>query len=130
MATSNQAGRPPSGSETVTTQSSPLDRAHLSRHTFGDLGLEREVLDLFRTQSLIYLSRVKAARSDIEWRDAVHSLKGSARAIGAWRIAEAAERAEAGNPSSRAASIAKIESSLREVNTFIGTLLEADPPTS
>jgi len=115
--------------EKLTTQSSTLDRAHLSRHTFGDLDLEREVLHLFRTQSLIYLNRVKAARSDIEWRDAVHSLKGSARAIGAWRIAEAAERAEAGNPSSRPASIAKIESSLHEVNIFIDTLLEAGQPT-
>jgi HPt (histidine-containing phosphotransfer) domain-containing protein len=130
MASSKQSGRPPSGSEPLATQSFPLDRAHLSRHTFGDRHLEREVLDLFRTQSLIYLGRVKAARSDIEWRDAVHSLKGSARAIGAWRMAEVAERAEAGNPSSRAASIAQIESSLQEVNTLIGTLLEANGATS
>lgn len=110
------------------TPASPLDRTHLSRQTFGDRKLEREVLDLFRTQSPIYLGRVKAARSDSEWREAVHTLKGSARAIGAWRIAEAAERAEAGNPSSRATSIAQLESSVLEANAFIGSVLEAQEP--
>jgi HPt (histidine-containing phosphotransfer) domain-containing protein len=110
------------------TPSSPLDRTHLSRQTFGDRTLEREVLDLFRTQSPIYLGRVKAARSDNEWREAVHTLKGSARAIGAWRIAETAERAEAGNPSSRAASIAQLESSVLEANAFIAGVLEPQEP--
>jgi HPt (histidine-containing phosphotransfer) domain-containing protein len=110
------------------TPSSPLDRTYLSRQTFGDRKLEREVLDLFRTQSPIYLGRVKAARSDSEWREAVHTLKGSARAVGAWRIAEAAERAELGNPSSRAASIAQLESSVLEANAFIGSVLEPQEP--
>jgi HPt (histidine-containing phosphotransfer) domain-containing protein len=110
------------------TPSSPLDRTHLSRQTFGDRKLECEVLDLFRIQSPIYLGRVKAARSDSEWREAVHTLKGSARAIGAWRIAEAAERAEAGNPSSRPASIAQLESSVLEANAFIAGVLEPQEP--
>jgi HPt (histidine-containing phosphotransfer) domain-containing protein len=114
----------------VATPSSPLDRAFLSRQTFGDRKLEREVLDLFRTQSPIYLERVKAARSDSEWREAVHTLKGSARAVGAWRIAEAAERAELGNPSSRAASIAQLESSVLEANAFIGSVLELQEPNA
>jgi HPt (histidine-containing phosphotransfer) domain-containing protein len=123
MAT-KQAARP----EALAKQSSPLDREHLARQTFGNRELEREVLDLFRTQSPVYLARVKAARSDGEWREAVHTLKGSARAIGAWRIAEAAERAEAGNPASRIASIAQLESSLLEANTFIEGVLEAQEP--
>jgi HPt (histidine-containing phosphotransfer) domain-containing protein len=114
--------------EALATQSSPLDRIHLARQTFGDRKLEHEVLDLFRTQSPIYLGRVKAARSDSEWREAVHTLKGSAKTIGAWRIAEAAERAEAGNPSSRAASIAQLESSVIEANAFIAGVLEAGDP--
>jgi HPt (histidine-containing phosphotransfer) domain-containing protein len=108
--------------------SAPLDRVYLSRQTFGDRKLEREVLDLFRTQSPIYLGRVKAARSNSEWREAVHTLKGSARAVGAWRIAEAAERAELGNPPSRAASIAQLESSVLEANAFIGSVLELQEP--
>ena len=125
MATKH-AGRP----QALATQSSPLDRTHLSRQTFGDRKLEREVLDLFRTQSPIYLGRVKAARSESEWREAVHTLKGSARAIGAWRIAEAAERAEAGNPASRGASIAQLESSVLEANAFIGRVLETPEPNA
>jgi HPt (histidine-containing phosphotransfer) domain-containing protein len=125
MATKHAAGP-----QALATQSSPLDRTHLSRQTFGDRKLEREVLDLFRTQSPIYLGRVKAARSESEWREAVHTLKGSARAIGAWRIAEAAERAEAGNPASRAASITQLESSVLEANAFIGRVLETPEPNA
>ena len=41
------------------------------------------------------LSGSRAARTDKEWRDAAHSLKGSAQAIGAWGAAAAAEQAEA-----------------------------------
>ncbi len=123
MATKHAAGP-----QALATQSAPLDRIHLSRQTFGDRKLEREVLDLFRTQSPIYLGRVKAARSDSEWREAVHTLKGSARTIGAWRIAEAAERAEAGNPSSRGALIAQLESSVLEANAFIAGVLETQEP--
>jgi HPt (histidine-containing phosphotransfer) domain-containing protein len=105
--------------------SGPVDRAHLARQTFGDRELEREVLDLFRNQSPLYLDRAKSAQSESEWREAVHGLKGSARSIGAWRIAEAAERAETGNFASRVAAIAQLESALDEVNSFLDELLEA-----
>jgi HPt (histidine-containing phosphotransfer) domain-containing protein len=107
------------------TSSVAIDRTHLARQTFGDRELEREVLGLFRTQSPLYLARAKSAQSDPEWRDAVHALKGSARAIGAWRIAEAAERAEAGNFASRIAAIEQLESALVEVNSLLDVLLDA-----
>jgi Hpt domain len=50
--------------------------------------------ELFCTQATIYIERLRQAGSDKDWKDAAHSLKGSASAIGAWRAAEAAERAE------------------------------------
>jgi HPt (histidine-containing phosphotransfer) domain-containing protein len=106
----------------------PVDLVHLSRFTLGERELEREVLELFCTQSLIYLERLNEAQSDKDWKDAAHSLKGSARAIGAWRTAEAAERAEALSgealASSRALSIREVESSLSEAKTYIGSLLK------
>jgi HPt (histidine-containing phosphotransfer) domain-containing protein len=57
-----------------------------------------------------------------------HTLKGSARAVGAWRVAEAAERAEplAGEAlaGSREARINDIDTSLREAEAFIKSLLK------
>jgi len=104
----------------------PVDLVHLSRYTLGER--EREVFELFCTQSLLYLERLKTAQSDKDWKDAAHSLKGSARAIGAWRTAEAAERAEALSgedlASSRALSLRDVESSLAEAETYIGSLLK------
>jgi HPt (histidine-containing phosphotransfer) domain-containing protein len=72
----------------------PVDLVHLARHTFGDSDLEREVLQLFMTQSRIYLNRLKEARDVEQWRRAAHTIKGSARGIGAWAVAEKAQAAE------------------------------------
>ncbi|MGH6866065.1 MAG: Hpt domain-containing protein, partial [Methyloceanibacter sp.] len=62
--------------------SRPVDLVHLSRYTLGERDLEREVLELFCSQSLVYLERLREAQSDKEWIEAAHTLKGSARAIG------------------------------------------------
>ncbi|MBC8012575.1 MAG: Hpt domain-containing protein [Methyloceanibacter sp.] len=108
--------------------SRPVDLVHLSRYTLGERELEQEVLELFCTQSTIYIERLRAARSDKDWKDAAHSLKGSASAIGAWRTAEAAERAEALSGEAlaqgRALRLHEIESSVREAETYIGALLK------
>jgi len=74
--------------------SAPIDLAHLRRFTLGDHDLEMEVLGLFIEQAPLTIETMLQARSDREWQRAAHTLKGSARAVGAWRIAELAERAE------------------------------------
>lgn len=108
--------------------SQPVDLEHLARYTLGEPALEKEVLELFCSQSVIYLAQLQGATSDKAWRDATHSLKGSARAIGAWRTAQAAERAEElqGDvlPQFRAERIAEIEASLREAEAYIASLLK------
>ncbi len=110
------------------TPSQPVDLTHLARYTLGERALEREVLELFCTQSVLYLEQLKAALSDKAWKEAAHSLKGSARAVGAWRAAQAAERAEAlqgdGLIQFRAAQISEIEASLREAEAYITALLK------
>jgi HPt (histidine-containing phosphotransfer) domain-containing protein len=71
----------------------PIDVEHLKRMTLGDAGLEREVLAMFSGQAVRLMLELAAPSSD---RGAlVHTLKGSARAIGAFRVAEAAEFLEA-----------------------------------
>jgi len=69
----------------------PVDLVHLARHTLGDRDLEREVLQLFVRQSAVYLARLRGADSARDRRTAAHTIKGSARGIGAWRIAELAD---------------------------------------
>ena len=125
MAVWAEAGLPEEGRK---ASSRPVDLVHLSRYTLGERELEAEVLELFCTQAMIYLERLRQAGSDKDWKDAAHSLKGSAAAIGAWRAAEAAERAEALSgealAQARTLRLREIESAVREAEAYIGTLLE------
>lgn len=75
-----------------------VDWEYLSRQTFGDGELEKEVLTLFLQQAGDCGARLAepARDGDGKWRgDIAHTLKGSARAIGAFGLADAAERYEA-----------------------------------
>lgn len=75
-------------------EATPVDLVHLSRFTLGNRDLEHEVLQLFRVQSRIYVDRLRAAPDRESWTVAAHTIKGSARGIGAWAVARAAETAE------------------------------------
>ena len=82
----------------------PIDHDHLARYTFGNRELEIEVLNLFAEQSPAYLDNMRDTQTEKGWRDAAHTLKGSARAVGALHVAELAERAEALRSSTDAAA--------------------------
>jgi HPt (histidine-containing phosphotransfer) domain-containing protein len=71
-----------------------IDLQHLRRYTLGDARLELEILWLFIGQAPSTVDALKQARTDKEWLSAAHTLKGSARAVGAWRLAKLAEQAE------------------------------------
>lgn len=126
---SKRAARGETGALPEETEATrPVDLAHLSRYTLGERALEREVLELFCTQSVLYLEQLRGAMSDQAWKDAAHSLKGTARAVGAWRTAQAAERAEAlqgdGLTQFRTARTDEIEASLREAEAYIVAVLK------
>jgi Hpt domain len=72
----------------------PIDFTYLRRFTLGNKDLEREVLYLFAESAPGYLKALENACTPKEWHDAAHTLKGSARAVGAWRVARTAEVAE------------------------------------
>ncbi|MDF2117540.1 Hpt domain-containing protein [Roseiarcaceae bacterium H3SJ34-1] len=75
----------------------PIDLVHLSRQTLGDRGLEIELLQLFDRQAAQIAARLAAdtGSADRRWRhDLSHTLKGSARAIGAGIVANAAQHYE------------------------------------
>jgi HPt (histidine-containing phosphotransfer) domain-containing protein len=82
-------------SDAATSDRKPnaIDEEHLGRMTLGDRRLEREVLELFLRQSTIMLDRIVGAERPLA-AAAAHTLKGSARGIGAWRVARAAELLE------------------------------------
>ena len=70
-----------------------IDERHLAGMTLGDTRLEREVLELFLSRATAMLERAGTA-APTSAAAAAHTLKGSARAIGAWRLALAAESFE------------------------------------
>jgi HPt (histidine-containing phosphotransfer) domain-containing protein len=70
----------------------PIDLAHLARMTLGDAALERQVLGMFASQSASVIEKLAALPA--EAGALAHTLKGSARAVGAFRVAECAEALE------------------------------------
>lgn len=73
-----------------------IDFAYLSRQTAGDHELERELLALFAQQCVLHLRAIHGGADRQQRVDAAHTLKGAARAVGAWQVAEAADRIEEG----------------------------------
>jgi HPt (histidine-containing phosphotransfer) domain-containing protein len=104
----------------------PLDLAHLRRFTLGDRSLEMEVLHLFIDQAPFTIEAMKEAGTDREWASAAHTLKGSARAVGAWRLATLAEQAERlGGRSDHADCnrlLREIDEATREASAYIASL--------
>lgn len=62
----------------------------LRRYTLDDAALEIELLELFRAQLPKLLSQLAEAKDRAEWHMAAHTLKGSARSVGAPALAELA----------------------------------------
>jgi HPt (histidine-containing phosphotransfer) domain-containing protein len=83
----------PGGDVSGPRRSRPVDLAHLARQTMGDRSLEQEVLALFVQQALSVRDRIVGA--DIKDRLLLaHGLKGSARGVGAFAIADCATEIE------------------------------------
>ena len=70
----------------------PIDFEHLKRMTLDDAGLEQEVLAMFAAQSAQLMAALATVPADSG--ALTHTLKGSARAIGAFGVAGAAARLE------------------------------------
>ncbi len=70
-----------------------FDKGHFVHMTSGDAALQAEIIELFRGQVANWSAAI--AQPAQNWRDIVHTLKGSARGIGLMALAEACERAEA-----------------------------------
>jgi HPt (histidine-containing phosphotransfer) domain-containing protein len=111
----------------------PIDSAHLDRMTLGDASLEREVLAMFSGQAVGLIDRLAtlpshAESSEAKSREALalaHTLKGSARAIGAFRVADAAEGLEAAirHGDDPVQALARLKDAVAEARTAIDAIL-------
>jgi HPt (histidine-containing phosphotransfer) domain-containing protein len=101
----------------------PVDLVHLRQYTLGDKALEEEVLRLFVAQLPETIASLRAAVTQREWKIAAHALKGSSRAVGAWRIATLAEEAETlicnAEPAACSEVISRLEAAASEASTFV-----------
>ena len=105
-----------------------IDLAHLARMTFGEENLEGEVLRLFDRQAAMLLARMAGAPPS-EVAAFAHTLTGSARGIGAWQVAKAAEAVEQAardrDPSQLAGATHTLAAAVKVVRMAIAELLRA-----
>ncbi len=66
-----------------------FDFDHLKRMTMGDASLEREVLAMFAAQASELIEKIVKMPPNVD--QLAHKLRGSAEAVGAFRIIDAAE---------------------------------------
>jgi HPt (histidine-containing phosphotransfer) domain-containing protein len=116
------------GAPPIAPVDEPIDLAHLARMTLGDSSLEREVLQLFERQATMLLARMQGAGPSLVAASA-HTIKGSARGIGAWRIARDAETVEMAAACAGATelnvAVARLVASVGEVQAAIAHRLRA-----
>lgn len=100
----------------------PIDLVHLARMTLGDRSLEREVLQLFARQAELLLARMDLADTG-GVATLAHTLKGSAKGIGAWHVVRAAEEVELSGTERREQAMRELRLAVNEARTFIEGLL-------
>lgn len=103
----------------------PVDLVHLALQTQGDKALEAEVLGLFLRQSPQILKAILVAGDDRARFEAAHRLKGSAKAIGAFAVAECAEAIEiaALAETDSGTALADLSAAVAVANRYITELL-------
>lgn len=110
----------------------PIDRAHLARFSLGSLTLEREILGLFLAQLPLSIEQLRFAATDREWQIAAHTIKGSARAVGAWQVAglalEAEQTSGVADDAAREDLLAALEQACEAVQAYVAAALPAEVP--
>ncbi|MGH6971694.1 MAG: Hpt domain-containing protein, partial [Caulobacteraceae bacterium] len=90
-----------------------VDFAYLEGFAAGEDAVIDEVLALFREQSQIWGAMLEPGHQG--WRDAVHTLKGAGRGVGAFPLGEACERCEATGEGGLAAVRDALDAALADV---------------
>jgi HPt (histidine-containing phosphotransfer) domain-containing protein len=102
-----------------------IDLEHLARYTGGDVALNAEILRLFETQTSELVASLRAileARDEKSWKEVTHTIKGAARGVGAFAMADAAAQCELlgiEDPGITQMAIAKLKSETEAVQAFV-----------
>jgi HPt (histidine-containing phosphotransfer) domain-containing protein len=80
-------------SPSIVGEEPPIDVGHLTRMTLGERSVEFQVLEMFDRQAELLPVRMREV-PPAGVASFAHTLTGSARGIGAWRVAAAAEALE------------------------------------
>ena len=96
-----------------------IDFDHLNQYVGGDVALTHEVFGLFKNQVDMLGNKLDPHSPDEVWEAVTHSLKGTARAIGAVRLADLCQTAEdlvgdAKRPGARDVIARKIEDGISQ----------------
>lgn len=102
-----------------------LDRSVLAEATFGNEDLEREVLGLFRQQAERTLRQLMLVDDGFSPSEAIHTLKGSARSVGAVEVAELCQRLEHTLADEGAADYTTLRQAVADVDAEIACVLKA-----
>lgn len=102
----------------------PIDLVRLAANTLGDRDLEVQVLRLFVMQSKTILDRLNTETDAQHQADLVHTLKGSARGVGAEAVAACCEGLEADLRAGDSAEFNGLRAAVEETNAFISDLLD------
>lgn len=100
-------------------QAKPVDYQHLQSQAAGDLAVMREVLSLFVTHGEQVIAELERAGDAHAWKQWTHTLKGSARGIGAFEVAEAAAVAE--RHLMDKSTLEPLKAAFAKARAFIGT---------
>jgi HPt (histidine-containing phosphotransfer) domain-containing protein len=109
----------PGGEGAAAPRARPVDLAHLARQTLGDRALEQEVLKLFLHQAVTVRDQIADADARERLRLA-HNLKGSARGVGAFAIADCVAEIETRPDDKRL--LARLSTLIDEVSDFIAAI--------
>lgn len=90
-----------------------VDFAYLEDFAAGEDEVIDEVLALFREQSIIWGAMLAPGHDG--WRDAVHTLKGAARGVGAFQLGDVCEACE----SAGGGGLSRVRDALDEALTDI-----------
>ncbi len=93
-----------------------VDFGYLEGFAAGDRQVVAEVLALFRQQAEAWAGSLDAA--DPGWRDVVHTIKGSARGVGANALGDVCAEAEAAGPSGLPAVRAALAAAVADIAAY------------
>ncbi len=101
-----------------------IDFDHLNQFVGGDIALTAEIFGMFQNQVEMWGRGLNIDADDETWSAITHSLKGSAKAVGATKMADICQKAEqlvgeSNRPGAREVALQNIEHKIYQVSAEI-----------